>query len=55
MLDPQLLRNDLAGAARRLADRGGQPLDTAAFERLEGRRKAPLISRRRTTSTSVPA
>ena len=40
MLDPQLLRNDLAGAARRLADRGGQPLDTAAFERLEGRRKA---------------
>ena len=39
MLDLQLLRSDLAGAARRLAARGGQPLDTAAFERLEAGRK----------------
>jgi seryl-tRNA synthetase len=40
MLDLQLLRTDLAGAARRLAERGGEPLDTSAFERLEASRKA---------------
>ena len=39
MLDIQLLRNDLQGAAARLADRG-VTLDTAAFERLEAKRKA---------------
>ncbi len=39
MLDIQLLRNDLQGVAARLADRGAT-LDTAAFERLEARRKA---------------
>lgn len=39
MLDIQLLRNDLAGVARRLAERG-ITLDTGAFEALEGRRKA---------------
>ncbi len=35
MLDIQLLRSDLAGVARRLADRGGEALDTAAFEKIE--------------------
>ena len=39
MLDIQLLRNDLQGAAARLADRG-VTLDTAAFESLEVKRKA---------------
>src|ERR1700712_5329159 len=39
MLAIQLLRNDLQGIATRLADRG-TVLDTAAFERLEARRKA---------------
>ena len=39
MLDVQLLRNDLAAIAKRLADRG-YTLDTAAFERLEAKRKS---------------
>ena len=39
MLDVQLLRSDLSGTARRLADRG-YTLDTGAFEALEARRKA---------------
>ncbi len=39
MLDVQLLRSDLAGTAKRLADRG-YTLDTVAFEALEGKRKA---------------
>src|SRR5688572_10365081 len=39
MLDVQLLRSDLAGTAKRLADRG-YTLDTAAFERLEAKRKS---------------
>ena len=39
MLDIQLLRNDLAGAAARLAARG-YALDTAKFERVEADRKA---------------
>jgi seryl-tRNA synthetase len=39
MLDIQLLRSDLKGVAARLADRG-VVFDTAAFERLEARRKA---------------
>ena len=38
MLDIQLLRNDLAGVAARLATRGFE-LDTAAFEQLEHQRK----------------
>jgi len=38
MLDIQLLRNDLQGVAARLAARG-VTLDTAAFERLEAKRK----------------
>ncbi len=38
MLDIQLLRNDLAGAAARLATRG-YTLDTARFEQLEAERK----------------
>ncbi|MBI2296507.1 MAG: serine--tRNA ligase [Betaproteobacteria bacterium] len=39
MLDVQLLRSDLAGVARRIADRGAT-LDVAAFEALEAQRKA---------------
>ncbi len=39
MLDIQLLRTDLAGVAKRLADRGAA-VDTAAFEKLESQRKA---------------
>ncbi len=39
MLDIQLLRGDLQGVARRLADRG-MMLDVAAFERLEADRKS---------------
>ena len=39
MLDIQLLRNDLAGVAARLATRGFE-LDTVAFEQLENQRKA---------------
>jgi seryl-tRNA synthetase len=39
MLDVQLLRNDLAGVAKRLADRGVK-LDRAGFETLESRRKS---------------
>ena len=39
MLDVQLLRSDLAGTAKRLADRG-YTLDSGAFEALEARRKA---------------
>src|ERR1039457_1172642 len=38
MLDIQVLRNDLAAVAARLATRGYQ-LDTVAFEQLEGERK----------------
>jgi seryl-tRNA synthetase len=38
MLDVQILRNDLAGVARRLADRG-YTLDTARFQELETQRK----------------
>ncbi len=38
MLDVQLLRGDLAGVAKRLADRG-YTLDTGAFEALEASRK----------------
>ena len=38
MLDIQLLRSDLQGVARRLADRGPAP-DFTAFERLEASRK----------------
>ncbi|HET9403724.1 MAG TPA: serine--tRNA ligase [Burkholderiales bacterium] len=38
MLDVQLLRSDLSGVTRRLADRG-YALDTAAFEALEAGRK----------------
>jgi len=38
MLDIQLLRNDLANVAARLATRGFV-LDTAIFEQLEGVRK----------------
>ena len=38
MLDVQLLRSDLAGVAKRLADRG-YALDTGAFEALEASRK----------------
>ena len=38
MLDIQLLRSDLPGVARRMADRGFA-LDVAAFERLEASRK----------------
>ena len=39
MLDIQLLRSDLQGVAKRLADRG-MTLDVAAFERLEANRKS---------------
>jgi len=39
MLDIQLLRTDLAGVAKRLADRG-VAFDTATFEKLEAQRKA---------------
>jgi seryl-tRNA synthetase len=39
MLDIQLVRTDLAGVAKRLADRG-MALDTATFEKLEAQRKA---------------
>src|SRR5260221_8824113 len=39
MLDIQLLRSDLQGVAKRLAERGAT-LDVAAFERLEARRKS---------------
>jgi seryl-tRNA synthetase len=39
MLDVQTLRSDLTGVAKRLADRG-YPLDSAAFEALETKRKA---------------
>jgi len=39
MLDVQLLRSDIAGVAKRLADRGYE-LDTGAFESLEKKRKA---------------
>jgi seryl-tRNA synthetase len=39
MIDPNLLRKDLAAVAKRLADRGFN-LDTAAWESLEGERKA---------------
>jgi seryl-tRNA synthetase len=39
MLDIQQLRKDAAGLAQRLATRGGQPLDVAAFEALEAQRK----------------
>src|SRR5688500_13231644 len=42
MLDIQLLRGDLRGAAERLAQRG-VALDTAGFEALEARRKAVQI------------
>jgi seryl-tRNA synthetase len=39
MLDIQQLRKDIAPVAARLADRGGQPLDVAAFNALEAERK----------------
>jgi seryl-tRNA synthetase len=39
MLDVQLLRSDLAGTAKRLADRG-YTFDTSAFESLEAKRKS---------------
>ncbi len=39
MLDIQQLRKDIAPVAARLADRGGQPLDVAAFNALETERK----------------
>jgi seryl-tRNA synthetase len=39
MLDVQILRSDLGGTAKRLADRG-YTLDTGAFEALEARRKS---------------
>ena len=39
MLDVQLLRNDLADVASKLAARG-YTLDAAKFEQLEGERKA---------------
>jgi seryl-tRNA synthetase len=39
MLDIQLLRTDLAGVAKRLADRG-MTFDTATFDKLEAQRKA---------------
>ena len=42
MLDPRLLRSDLAGVATNLARRGHH-LDTAAFAALEERRKATQI------------
>ncbi|NBR27570.1 MAG: serine--tRNA ligase [Betaproteobacteria bacterium] len=42
MLDLQMLRNDLAAVARRLADRG-LTLDTATFERIEASRKAVQV------------
>jgi len=42
MLDVQILRSDLSGVARRLADRG-YALDTAAFEALETSRKKVQI------------
>jgi seryl-tRNA synthetase len=58
MLDIQLLRNDLEGTARRLAERGFV-LDSAAFEALERERKAvqtqtqDLQSRRNQLSKQV--
>jgi seryl-tRNA synthetase len=42
MLDPQILRHDLAATARALQERG-YSLDTAAFEELEARRKTLQI------------
>jgi seryl-tRNA synthetase len=42
MLDIQLLRGDLAGIAKRLADRGFS-LDTAAFQALEAERKSVQV------------
>ncbi|CAG0124165.1 partial seryl-tRNA synthetase, partial [Rhodocyclaceae bacterium] len=58
MLDIQLLRNDLAGVAARLATRGFA-LDTARFEQLEGERKViqtrtqELQARRNATSKQI--
>ena len=42
MLDLQVLRNDLAGVTRRLADRG-LALDAATFERIEASRKSVQV------------
>ncbi len=58
MLDIQLLRNDLAGVAARLATRGFV-LDTAKFEQLEGERKTiqtrtqELQAKRNATSKQI--
>jgi len=58
MLDIQLLRNDLEGAAARLATRGFD-LDTAAFQALENERKAvqtrtqELQAKRNATSKQI--
>ena len=58
MLDIQLLRNDLEGAAARLATRGFD-LDTAAFQELENERKAvqtrtqELQAKRNATSKQI--
>ncbi|MES1980975.1 MAG: serine--tRNA ligase [Pseudomonadota bacterium] len=58
MLDLQLLRNDLVGAAARLATRG-YALDTANFEKLESERKTiqtrtqELQARRNTASKQI--
>ena len=44
MLDIQLLRKDIDGVAKRLADRG-YTLDVAAFSALEAERRASSTSR----------
>jgi seryl-tRNA synthetase len=60
MLDMQLLRNDLAGVAARLATRG-YALDTGKFESAEGERKAiqtrtqELQAKRNTLSKAIGA
>ena len=60
MLDMQLLRNDLAGAAARLATRG-YALDTAKFEAAEAERKSiqtrtqELQAKRNTLSKAIGA
>ena len=58
LLDIQILRNDLAHVAARLATRGYE-LDTARFEQLEGERKTiqtrtqELQARRNATSKQI--
>lgn len=39
MLDPKLLRTDIAGVAKALAKRNGYALDASLFDSLENRRK----------------